>query len=889
MCESDLANKGLRYPCGFISVPDPNLIKIAKSVDKAIVERIGKELKSPKRQWKRRIYELVKLRTELLRWRAEKWVREIIGLMKVEWERRWEETELVYVVFNLDTKKRYVGETGQKVLQRWTEHMTDGRRNAYRRVYAYMNKIGMEKWLILPLEVVKGGKRARLLKENMQMIRWERHLINDKSTWYQGITAFNRRVMRQKGRVPPDNVEKKSEARRTLWKYKEEEAWSGLQEEEVWELVDIERKWPLPKKFSKEFQDRVSKKLRDFGHTVRTEYTLKLVSGEYDTRIVKRATMDCVEASRGANWRRLINDRTRVVKSPVETIANVVRRQMQIHKKEKSVECRCGEWTGMEKIEGHVRVKAQDIGDEHKELRTILCTDNKTPTKLVKGAYVFEQYRRATEFLNNMAFSAPNKALHTAIKEGKRDDLCKLSKGDIRRVLKRYDNGSLVVYERDKNAATWVVECASTYKKEWEDQFNPKKSPQYETVAHTETQTKERIERAYNKIQISKTIKGRRRWRLGCSRILPKDKDIRKRRPIISFAGAHGARLGKIIARALEVLIKWISKKWRTMNLNRVSELHENIKRTTKERTWKKVINEQKMTFIKMDIKNMFTALNKKDVKTSLRKAIAKFEEGKHTHVKVHKTRAYKKLDGIGKGAVDKYWNVSTKDIREYALYELDNCYFKQGINIYKQTEGLPMGGNISAELAQLDCMRKEYENYGAWRRSGEKARWWRYRDDIFAMMKWNKSKKQVNEIVERLTKMYGGGMTVELEDWSYDKINILDITVTRYDKEIVITDYNKNIDFDDIEKTMDRRRWKTRYPDPNGGVDRRTAVSIMTAAMLQTHRRSSKHGEEYRKDIVKHAIEWKMMGYNKKMILTATSIHDPDLRELVAAAMAAF
>lgn len=155
--------------------------------------------------------------------------------------------------------------------------------------------------------------------------------------------------------------------------------------------------------------------------------------------------------------------------------------------------------------------------------------------------------------------------------------------------------------------------------------------------------------------------------------------------------------------------------------------------------------------------------------------------------------------------------------------------------------------------------------------------------------MKWNKSKKQVNEIVERLTKMYGGGMTVELEDWSYDKINILDITVTRYDKEIVITDYNKNIDFDDIEKTMDRRRWKTRYPDPNGGVDRRTAVSIMTAAMLQTHRRSSKHGEEYRKDIVKHAIKWKMMGYNKKMILTATSIHDPDLRELVAAAMAAF
>jgi hypothetical protein len=59
-------------------------------MDKWLGSRVKVNLEvKDRRNWKV-ILPLVMLRAELLRWRAEKWIREFLTASKVKWEEKWE-------------------------------------------------------------------------------------------------------------------------------------------------------------------------------------------------------------------------------------------------------------------------------------------------------------------------------------------------------------------------------------------------------------------------------------------------------------------------------------------------------------------------------------------------------------------------------------------------------------------------------------------------------------------------------------------------------------------------------------------------------------------------------------------------------------------------------
>jgi len=72
----------------------------------------------------------------------------------------------------------------------------------------------------------------------------------------------------------------------------------------------------------------------------------------------------------------------------------------------------------------------------------------------------------------------------------------------------------------------------------------------------SEDAVKQKVEKAYGKIRVPKAIAMKKQWEIGKCRILPKDKDINRTRPIVSYKGHGARRLGRIVARALSVLDK---------------------------------------------------------------------------------------------------------------------------------------------------------------------------------------------------------------------------------------------------------------------------------------------------------------------------------------------
>jgi len=99
VCEEEMAPNKETYRSDFVSCLHPELIRGAKGVDRVVTSALERAMKRFRRPWKT-IEAYVKLRTELLRWRAERWVREILRSSTVKWKDWWEVTGVTYVMFN---------------------------------------------------------------------------------------------------------------------------------------------------------------------------------------------------------------------------------------------------------------------------------------------------------------------------------------------------------------------------------------------------------------------------------------------------------------------------------------------------------------------------------------------------------------------------------------------------------------------------------------------------------------------------------------------------------------------------------------------------------------------------------------------------------------------
>ena len=146
-------------------------ICIAYELDKEFTIESGTRI-----NWKL-VYTLQEAMSKWAMWRKEKWIQRLYRLSKVDLDK---ENQLivqscVYVIFNVKTKKVYVGSTTRNIKTRYREHYHGAKNFKSGGAYSYIRMIGFHNWIMIPVEKVdtiacstlKG--KAKLFRKWMEM------------------------------------------------------------------------------------------------------------------------------------------------------------------------------------------------------------------------------------------------------------------------------------------------------------------------------------------------------------------------------------------------------------------------------------------------------------------------------------------------------------------------------------------------------------------------------------------------------------------------------------------------------------------------------------------------------------------------------------------------
>ena len=299
----------------------------------------------------------------------------------------------------------------------------------------------------------------------------------------------------------------------------------------------------------------------------------------------------------------------------------------------------------------------------------------------------------------------------------------------VRKVLERLKG--LVIYELDKNNKAMCLMCEKLYETRMVESFG---GQQYREI-NVDLKTAENgTLQIYKKTAVGKRFGVRRMWRLDRAKVIPKNKDLSRMRPIISSAKSMEGKGAERCSRAMTVMVQWIGRRWTNMDIQDKKGVINRLKKTNMDARWEKVRSGiAGVTYIELDMKNQYTNLKHDELRLAFMSAVKLMREEGSDKVWIARDKQNKRLDNMDKREQSKQvFEVLTIDeVVEYVEYKLDFCFFQMGERIMQQTEGVPMGGKVSAQLAEIFCMWKESENVKLWKGSCGLSMWMRYRDDI--------------------------------------------------------------------------------------------------------------------------------------------------------------
>ena len=279
----------------------------------------------------------------------------------------------------------------------------------------------------------------------------------------------------------------------------------------------------------------------------------------------------------------------------------------------------------------------------------------------------------------------------------------------------------------------------------------------------------------------------------------PKDKDpVKKTRIISNQANSPWRTVLKRAARALNFLVLQATKRIRSFNLDKMSDLNNHLKKASAK--FRNIARENPLLkdilTLKFDVKQMFTWLNKEQI---LEAVDWMFDLLKNhpTHrsrrcktknlVQVSKVKCALK-DGRMRyhtswhhsASRDEYTIFSFKDLKEIITMDLDHSHFIIGNKIFVQIQGCPIGGYLSAPLAVLKCIHDEVK-FLASLRQPERLYGIRQVDDLLLLILHEKDNigdeithslrrfRHLSEDNKGVNPVYTGGLQLEEEEVSGD------------------------------------------------------------------------------------------------------------------------
>lgn len=188
---------------------------------------------------------------------------------------------------------------------------------------------------------------------------------------------------------------------------------------------------------------------------------------------------------------------------------------------------------------------------------------------------------------------------------------------------------------------------------------------------------------------------------LPSSYILPKDKDIKRFRPIVPYFNYTYKNLFKCAARGLFHLLKHSQKQHFTI-FNTMNTM-DFIKT-------QKLENYESHLLIKGDIKEMYSNLPHEEIKKAIDWVIACYQITiKEENISIKLRGKIETTTGKFKGKISgQFKQLSIKEIREITMYDLENTYLRVGTFVLQQCKNIPMESPLSPMLAILYCARIE-------------------------------------------------------------------------------------------------------------------------------------------------------------------------------------
>ncbi len=277
------------------------------------------------------------------------------------------------------------------------------------------------------------------------------------------------------------------------------------------------------------------------------------------------------------------------------------------------------------------------------------------------------------------------------------------------------------------------------------------------------------------------------------------------------------------------------------------------------------------ITFVKFDLKNQFSDLDKNRIYKAFHE-VSRLVGGTQWF-SISKRRLEKKRDVMRKKNRRDFYVFNASMIYFYIMLELDNPYFEVGGKLFLQKNGLPMGGLVSAGLAVIDSIYVEHFNRQQWNTSLVTSKWFRFRDDILAVIDHKCDKSDIEFLLLRLQEMYGPQLQVILEEFSYDHIQFLEYYIANSECGLKFWDRNKNVDW--IYK---HNKKVVRFPEHDAEHHNQIYMGIMIGGFRKAYRNSSTPELRIFSSL-QMAQEWIEKGYPTKWIINAAytaNVNDP-------------
>ena len=199
----------------------------------------------------------------------------------------------------------------------------------------------------------------------------------------------------------------------------------------------------------------------------------------------------------------------------------------------------------------------------------------------------------------------------------------------------------------------------------------------------------------YKRTAVGKRFGIKRLWRLDRAKVIPKNKDLSRMRPIISSAKSMEGKGAERCSRAMTVMVQWIGRRWTNMDIKDKRGVIDRMKKMNMDARWMKVRSGAAgVTYIELDMKNQYTNLRHDKLRLAFKSAVGLMREEGNDKIWIARDKQNKRLDNMDKKEQSRQvFEVLTIDeVVEYVEYKLDFCFFQMGEHIMQQTEEYQWG-----------------------------------------------------------------------------------------------------------------------------------------------------------------------------------------------------